>query len=494
MVYTAAGQLITIALGLVLPRFFITSYGSEMNGLLNSVNQFLVYLGFFEAGVGAATTQALYKPIALGQKDQINGVLSATNIYYKKASLYYLCGLIAFSLIYALFVDTAVSFTQVFLIVLFSGMGNVVLFRLQGKYRLLLIADGRSYINSNIATVCVVLTSLNKILMIYMGCPVVWIVIATFAINLLQAAYILFYIRRHYNWLDLKVEPNNISIGQKNYVLVHEIANMVFSNTDVLLLTVFTDLKVVSVYSMYKLVIGHLESILKIINGSVGFAFGQTYQTDLEKYKKQINVFETVYSAVGFSLMSVALFLLPPFLTLYTDGISDINYVDQTVALLFVLIAVLTIMRQPMLNTISFAGHFKQTTPQTIAETVINLTVSITGVLWLGIYGVLLGTVAALLYRNIDVILYANKKLLNRSSIHTFTVYAINGILLVAMQPLYSLLFGNIGNYLDFAICGACLTVITVLVFLTAQVCIFKDCRTVVFPMLKKSINKFLRH
>ncbi len=74
------------------------------------------------------------------------------------------------------------------------------------------------------------------------------------------------------------------------------------------------------------------------------------------------------------------------------------------------------------MNTISFAQHFRQTQWRSVLESGINLSVSICAVLLLrgrtelsGIYGVLIGTIAALLYRSNDMILYANRRILHRS-------------------------------------------------------------------------------
>ena len=39
LIIGVAGQFLTIALGIVLPRLVLTSYGSEANGLINSVTQ-----------------------------------------------------------------------------------------------------------------------------------------------------------------------------------------------------------------------------------------------------------------------------------------------------------------------------------------------------------------------------------------------------------------------------------------------------------------------
>lgn len=46
------GQLIAIALGLMVPRLFITSYGSDVNGLLSTITQIFTYMALLEAGIG----------------------------------------------------------------------------------------------------------------------------------------------------------------------------------------------------------------------------------------------------------------------------------------------------------------------------------------------------------------------------------------------------------------------------------------------------------
>ena len=45
-------QVIVFASGIILPRFFLEAYGSNINGMITSINQFLAYLGLAEAGVG----------------------------------------------------------------------------------------------------------------------------------------------------------------------------------------------------------------------------------------------------------------------------------------------------------------------------------------------------------------------------------------------------------------------------------------------------------
>lgn len=487
LIYSILGQLITIAIGLLIPRLYITSYGSEINGLLNSVNQYIVYLALFEAGVGTVTLQALYKPISLSDYDSINGILSATHKYYKKTGNWYLMSLIVLSLLYPLLVDSELNYFFISAVVFLCGISNVILYYFQGKYKLLLQADGKNYVLSNLTTVVNIFVGISKVILIYLGYGVIQVLIVSFFINTIQALYIVYYIKKNYSWIDVNVLPNNSAISQKSFSFIHQIAGMIFQNTDVLILTIVCGLKIVSVYSMYKLIMTYLEQLLTLLITSFNFILGQTFQTNLKQYIERIDVFESLYSAICFSIYSVTLFLLIPFISIYTRGVTDINYVDSNLAVLFITIALLTVIRTPMLYTIQFAGHFKETLPQTIIETVINLMLSLILVLKFNVYGVLIGTVCALIYRTNDVIIYSNRKLLNRSPRKTYLIHLLNVCLLVITQILFKVIFTNpIKTYIDFICVGLISTVISVMVYGIAHFSLFKDNKKYIFEFIKR--------
>lgn len=46
-------QIVTFFRGLILPHIIIPAYGSDINGLISSITQFLAYISLLEAGVGA---------------------------------------------------------------------------------------------------------------------------------------------------------------------------------------------------------------------------------------------------------------------------------------------------------------------------------------------------------------------------------------------------------------------------------------------------------
>ena len=71
IVFGIAAQVITIILGIMIPRLVLVNLGSESNGLLSSVGNALIYMSLLEAGVGTATIQALYAPLGKDRKSVV---------------------------------------------------------------------------------------------------------------------------------------------------------------------------------------------------------------------------------------------------------------------------------------------------------------------------------------------------------------------------------------------------------------------------------------
>ena len=114
-----------------------------------------------------------------------------------------------------------------------------------------------------------------------------------------------------------------------------------------------------------------------------------------------------------------------PFLKLYTDGISDVNYLDEKVLVLFLVFYLLQNGRKASQTVINIAQHFEKTKWRSVAEAAINVISSVILTAKFGIYGVLLGSIIALLYRTNDVVIYA-ARILERSSWITYRRWIVN--------------------------------------------------------------------
>lgn len=488
------GQIVTIAIGILLPRLFITGYGSETNGFLSSVTSIVTYLALLEAGVGAATIQALYGPIGRGDRDGINGVLSATNRFYRRTGIVYAICLVVLAIGYPLVVRSELSFWLQAGVVLLVGSGGLLSYFFQAKYRLLLQAEGKQYVITNITTLIHLGMSLIKIVLVLFGASILWLQVAHLGMTLVQIGYYICYIRKHYKWIDLSVPPNEKAIAQKNSVLLHEIAAMVFNHTDVLLLTLLTDLKVVSVYVLYNTLVDMISTLIGNINTAFTYKLGQLCNTDRARYRKAFDLHETYYMAFSFALYCVTFLFLMPFMRLYTEGVTDADYLLPYLPLLFVTYKLMVCGRAACGACISHAGHFKKTQWRAVAEAVINLSVSICAVLLFqhftgnGIYGILLGTIAAVLYRGNDMIFYANRYILERSVWKTYRKWFVN----LALAGLCILLFhciptsvAPLNTYWNLILWAAIVTIVVLGLFVLVNSVIFRDNAGVIGTFLK---------
>lgn len=433
-------QAITLALGVVIPRLVLVNLGSEANGLLSSINEVLVYVALLEAGVGVASSQALYGPVGRDDRDGINAILAATDRFYKRTGTIYSAVVVLLVFVFPLTIETTLSRSTVMWVMFLSGAPGAVKYYFQGKYTILLDVEGKGYILTSMTTVVNILTSLSKITLLLAGFDVVALQVMYLFFNLAQMAFIMVYIRRHYPWLNLKVTPNTAAISQSKNALVHQVSTLIFYNTDALVLTYFCGLSAVSVYGVYTMLLGIISGVIGAFGG-LNFALGQAFHNDRKQYLRLMDVYELFNMTLTFCLYCIANIFILPFLTLYTEGVEGISYVDVYLPYLFVAVKLLGNGRSSSNMTINFAGHFKQTQYRSLFESAINIVVSLVCVWRFGIYGVLMGTIAALLYRTNDMILYANRKILGRNPWITYRRWLLNLALFVAVTAAGKWLF-----------------------------------------------------
>lgn len=403
-------QIISIGSGLLLPRLFITSFGSESNGLLSSVAQIFICLSLLEAGVGTATKQALYKPIAENDTSTINSILSATNAYYKRTGLWYALSISAIAFVYPYLVDSVLSPLTIRCVILLQGCAVIITYLVQAKYNVLLSAEGKSYVLTTITLITLLIRNFGKIISISLGYDVIVVQIVHLLSVLIEASIVLLYIKTKYCWISLSVDPNYKAIDQKNSVLIQSISWMVFNHTDILVLTAFThNLKLISIYSIFSLLFEAAQNLLNAVRDSFQYKIGKIAQDGGRSLDSYFTYYSIIVLAFTMAVFSSIYLISPLFVSLYTAGVNDTNYLIQGLPELFLFYKMLYGLRALNRQLIEANGHFKQTQIIPMTESILNLSISILLVVNYGIIGVLIGTVAALIVSIIMYYVYIRK-------------------------------------------------------------------------------------
>lgn len=488
--YSLAGQIITLVVGVFIPRLVILSYGSEVNGLLSSIGTIISYLALLEAGIGTLTCQQLYNPIAKDDKNRINTILSTTNYYYKKIGTLYLIGIVGIAFIYPLVVNVeSLSYLQVVIIIILTGAPSPIAYFCQRKLQNYMEAVGDNYLLSNISTTLSLTMSLLKILLLNLGFDVIVVQSTHLAIVLVQVVIIYIVFKKKYPWVSFKQEKDFSGFKQKGGTIVHSFCALVTNSTDVLLLTFFCPLYVVSIYGIYKMIFNIVYNSINTINGNLTFLLGNAYQKGRDYYKKTIDAYETVYVTLTGALMFATCFLCPSFIEIYTAG-ADVNYSNIWFPILFMAVNFTNATRNASFNTISISGHFNDTAKYAITESIINIVISVVGVIYLGMVGVLIGTVVAFVYRMFVAYNFVSKKILFMSAWHSYKTMIVNTLLISGLTVLGLFFPFEINNLLVWFAVAIPVTTASLILFITTNAIFDRQSFNIVWGVIKRKFFK----
>ena len=166
--------------------------------------------------------------------------------------------------------------------------------------------------------------------------------------------------------------------------------------------------------------------VIHAIQESLEFKVAYAFHTDRKSFLRIFRAYETYYITFAFVLYTIMTYFALPFMALYTKGVDDIDYLLANLPLAFGVMNLLTVGKYPSLSMVHIANHFKQTQNSAIIEAVLNIVLSIVLIQFFGIYGALLGTMASSFYRTNYLVLYVNRKIINRSSFGTYKCMTVN--------------------------------------------------------------------
>lgn len=455
-----ATQIVTIVLGLIVPRLVLVNYGSDVNGLVGTIGQVFTYIALLEAGIGVAARNKMFKPIKMDDKSEISYWCSIAQKYYRKISFIYLLAVLLLSFALPFVLKSEVGYWTIFVYILFEGLSSVVTFFFANSWICFLIASGKSYITNSISLLVKILMYAVKIVLTINGINIGIIQVGYFFISLVQTLIYYLYMKKKYSWIDFNCAPKNATLPDKNSYIVTEVAWTIFSSTDLIILSIFVSTSLSSVYSVYSMVFAALNGLLNSIFHSLSYNLGQIYFSDIEKYKKIHSAYNSAFFGIMTVMMCVSYALIIPFVKLYTSGINDVNYIYEWAPLLFCLIQMLSWSRYVSGNLAGIAGYAKQTSYISIMEAGINIVVSLILVNFFGLYGVLFATVVALPIKVIWCNWLAEIKILKRNPAKTIIIFATNWFIFIATVVVFSFVHLKINSYFEFFIYGVALFVL----------------------------------
>lgn len=415
-------QVITVMSGLIIPRLMIKTYGSEINGLVSSVSQFVRYFMLVEAGLASASIYALFKPLSEKNYRAISEIVSATRNFYFRSGYIFVALVAGCSLLYPYFIKAeSLSSFQVGILVLIIGCSGVLNFFVMAKYTALITADQKTYVINLLNAVSLVIYTAAIYVMTRMNVDIVTLRAVALVSVFVPPIVMHFYVNKYYHNIDYRTVPNYAPLHKRWDALILQILGMVHISVPVILATIFTSLEQVSVYTVYAMVIIGVQQMIMVFSGGIQAAFGELIALgDLKAFRKIYNQYEFMIYSIMTLFYSTVMVLLLPFVKLYTRGITDVNYIQPTMAVLFVINALLYSIKSPQGTLVTSAGLFKETKYQTLTQALLAVAFGAILAYYMGLNGILIGLIISNVYRDIDLFVFIPKHLNNTRVARTF--------------------------------------------------------------------------
>ncbi len=399
---------------LILPRLIISTFGSKYNGITSSITQFVTYISLLRSGIGGVTRASLYKLLSDNDTEGISGIVMATEKFMRQVTTIFIVIFLGFAAVYPIAISKDFSWGFSFSLFLIISLSTFAQYYFGFTYQMLLQADQRLYIASFISIIANILSTAVAVVLIKLGFGIHMVKLGSAVVFTIQPIVLSLYVRKRYH-INTHATPNMVAISQRWDSFAHQMANFVHGNTDIVILTIFSVLEEVSVYSVYAMVITGVRKLVNICSKGMEAAFGNMIARG-EK-KALLNNLERLefiifyFSAFCFTSAAV---LIVPFVSVYTKGVHDADYIRPLFGAFMCLAGLLWCFRIPYQTVVYAAGKFRETRNGAIAEPVINILISVALVIRFGLIGVAVGTVVAMLFRTLQYAVFISRHVIER--------------------------------------------------------------------------------
>lgn len=404
-----AFQITSLICGFILPQLILHSFGSEVNGLVNSISQFLNVIALLELGVGAVIQSSLYKPLAEKDNISVSKIITSGGKFFKRIAQILIVYVVVLIFVYPRISNQRFSYIYTVALIAAMSISSFAQYYFGIIDRLLLTADQRGYIQYIAQIITLVVNTAACAALIMLGSSIHVVKLVTSIIFLVRPLILRLYVNKHYD-INRKIKYDVEPIKQKWNGIAQHIAAFILDGTDNIVLTVFSTLTNVSIYSVYNLIIYGVKNLfLSLTNGIQSLMGEMLAKQEIESLTKFFSKVEwLIHTGVTFIFGCTAM-LVVSFVRVYTNGVTDADYEVPVFAALLTIANAMHCLRLPYNMMILAGGHYKQTQSNYIIAAVLNILTSIILVIKWGLVGVAIGTLVAMSYQTVWMAYYNSK-------------------------------------------------------------------------------------
>lgn len=466
IVGSAILQIVTIITGFISPKLMLNAFGSEINGITSSIMQFLSYLALVEAGLSNATVFALYKPLAEKDNEARDSIVSASKLAYYRIGFLFVGLSLLLAIVYPFIGHTDVlnRFELGCLVLVLCSQSTINFFVL-AKYRTLLTADQCGYAVSLASSVQLIVHLVIITFAVRAGLNVLLVRGLGICSLFVTSAILAIIVRVKYGKINYNAKPNMKALDKRWDALFLQVTGVVATSTPVVIMTALLDFRQISIYAIYNMIAGSVSTCISVFTSGLSASFGNIYALDdKELLKRTVRQFRTAFYVLMTVVYAVMMVTLIPFISIYTDGIHDVNYIVPLFGVMITLKGMIDNYKAPHGMLIYSFGKFNTIKRQTVTQTVLIVVATWIFTKRFGLVGSMAALCLANLYMLVELLILSPKELVEMSISQTIRQIAQSLVIVFALYFLSLKIGYRPAGYLEWFVCACGVGIIAVIV------------------------------
>lgn len=386
--------IITIGVSITLflvNRYFAFYLGMQNLGLMKLFTQLLAYLNLAEIGLASASTYALYKPLAEKNYKQISIVINTITSLYNKIFLFILFVGLLLNPIIPFFIKDKIIDKNIYLYwslyvistaLSYSFVKYSVLFTADQKFGFVRLIQGGSRIFCQLLQILVIIKLRSFLIFI------LFLILD----NIIQYIFYKIHYKKYYSYIfKTEVKDKSITKNLKN-LFWHKIAGLIVFNTDLILISKFISLEIVGIYASYQMIIQMIMTIINIVlnvlKPKIGKFIAENSKEKIFNYWRNLNIL-SLLSSILFSFCTYK--LINDFIVLWLGK----KFILPKLTVFLIIINLFIQCFRGVMEIFKDGSGFFDDIQLPISEALINFVLSIILVQYMGLNGVIIGTIAS---------------------------------------------------------------------------------------------------
>lgn len=456
IIFSLGSKLLLSFLPFLIRALIIRELGVEYLGLNSLFTSILQTLSLTELGFSSAITFALYAPVAKKDFDSVSRLLNFyRKIYWIVGGIITTAGLILIPFLKYLINSTYPNDINIYLVYLVFLLNTSVSYFLFSFEHSIVIAEMRNDVNAIITTIKSLLMYILQVILlllthnyyVYIICLPISTIFANFSTHI--------YVRKKFPKYKPKgsIDKNEKKkiMKQVGSLVGNKIGAIVFSSVDSIVISSFLGLAILGKYDNYYLIVTSLIGFVMVIFDSVQSIVGNSLVTKTEN--DNYDIFSKIFSFNCLLSIICSTCLFTSYQTFMAVWVGQNNMLPDFIPFLLTLYFFVRCMRRTLVLFKESAGMWVDDFMKPYVSVIVNLSVNILLVNLIGLAGVVISSIVALIIIEIpwETYVFFKKHFSNRKREYLFDYFSqwiIFAICLAASYALCSKIGGGVINFI----------------------------------------------